>query len=176
MRRQCLATSWAVTPAQYKLLADISTRDASSRQQIISAIVRAGVYVFVAEVFIGNNWALWVGGSLYLLPKLIGLVVDRFPNLEAIHRWMPRGIFKVTVMMLVARLWGLALTSLVAHPEKMVTFSFVLMGTPGLFTTVLGWFGRSSTRKWPQTWFVRFAGLIILIIAVLMVRGIIFSF
>ena len=168
--------SIVLTPAQYKLLADISTRDASSRQQIISAIVRAGVYVFVAEVFIGNNWALWVGGSLYLLPKLIGLVVDRFPNLEAIHRWMPRGIFKVTVMMLVARLWGLALTSLVAHPEKMVTFSFVLMGTPGLFTTVLGWFGRSSTRKWPQTWFVRFAGLIILIVAVLMVRGIIFSF
>jgi uncharacterized membrane protein len=89
---------------------------------------------------------------------------------------MPRGILKVTVMMLLARIWGVVLTDAVSDPAQMIMFSFVFMGTPGLVATVLGWFGRSSTRAWPQTWFTRVAGLFILIIGILMVRGVLFAF
>jgi hypothetical protein len=165
-----------LTPARYHELTDLALRDASNVQQIISSLIRTVVYLFVAEVFIGNNWALWVGGVLYLAPKLVGLVVDKFPNIESLHRWMPRGIFKVTVMMLLARIWGVALTNAISDPAQMITFSFVFMGTPGVVATVLGWFGRSSSRPWPQTWFTRIAGLIILIIGILMVRGVLFAF
>jgi titin len=165
-----------LTPARYRELTDLALREASNVQQIVSSLIRTAVYLFVAEVFIGNNWALWVGGVLYLAPKLVGLVVDKFPNVEPLHRWMPRGILKVTVMMLVARMWGLVLTDAVSDPAQMIMFSFVFMGTPGLVTTVLGWFGRSSSRPWPQTWFTRIAGLIILIIGILMVRGVLFAF
>jgi len=165
-----------LTPARYHELTDLALRDASNAQQIVSSLIRTAVYLFVAEVFIGNNWALWVGGALYLAPKLVGLVVEKFPNVEPLHRWMPRGIFKVTVMMLIARIWGLVLTDLVSDPAQMIMFSFVFMGTPGVVATVLGWFGRSSTRAWPQTWFTRIAGLIILIIGFLMVRGVLFAF
>jgi hypothetical protein len=165
-----------LTPARYRELTDLALREASNVQQIVSSLIRTAVYLFVAEVFIGNNWALWVGGVLYLAPKLVGLVVDKFPNVEPLHRWMPRGILKVTVMMLVARMWGLVLTDAVSDPAQMIMFSFVFMGTPGLVTTVLGWFGRSSSRPWPQTWFTRIAGLIFLIIGILMVRGVLFAF
>lgn len=165
-----------LTPARYHELTDLALRDASNAQQIVSSLIRTAVYLFVAEVFIGNNWALWLGGVLYLAPKLVGLVVDKFPNVESLHRWMPRGIFKVTVMMLIARIWGLVLTDLVSDPAQMIMFSFVFMGTPGVVATVLGWFGRSSGRPWPQTWFTRIAGLIILIIGILMVRGVLFAF
>jgi hypothetical protein len=165
-----------LTPARYNELTSLALRDASNVQQIVSSFIRTAVYLFVAEVFIGNNWALWVGGVLYLAPKLVGLVVDKFPNIEPLHRWMPRGIFKVTVMMLIARIWGLVLTDLISDPAQMIMFSFVFMGTPGVVATVLGWFGRSSTRAWPQTWFTRIAGLIILIIGILMVRGVLFAF
>lgn len=165
-----------LTPARYHELTDLALRDASNVQQIVSSLIRTAVYLFVAEVFIGNNWALWVGGVLYLAPKLVGLVVDKFPNVEPLHRWMPRGIFKVTVMMLIARIWGVALTNAISDPAQMITFSFVLMGTPGVVATVLGWFGRSSSRPWPQTWFTRIAGLVILIIGILMVRGVLFAF
>jgi len=79
-------------------------------------------------------------------------------------------------MMLIARIWGLVLADLVSDPAQMIMFSFVFMGTPGVVATVLGWFGRSSTRAWPQTWFTRIAGLIILIIGFLMVRGVLFAF
>jgi len=165
-----------LTPARYHELTDLAIRDASNIQQIVSSLIRTAVFLFVAEVFIGNNWALWVGGVLYLAPKLVGLVVDKFPNVESLHRWMPRGIFKVTVMMLLARIWGVVLTSHISDPGKMITFGFVFMGTPGVVATILGWFGRSSGRAWPQTWFSRIAGLIILIIGILMVRGVLFAF
>lgn len=165
-----------LTPARYHELTDLALRDASNVQQIVSSLIRTAVYLFVAEVFIGNNWALWVGGVLYLAPKLVGLVVDKFPNVELLHRWMPRGILKVTVMMLLARIWGVALTNAISDPAQMITFSFVFMGTPGVVATVLGWFGRTSSRPWPQTWFTRIAGLIILIIGILMVRGVLFAF
>jgi hypothetical protein len=165
-----------LTPTRYRELTDLALRDASNVQQIVSSLIRTVVYLFVAEVFIGNNWALWVGGVLYLAPKLVGLVVDKFPNVESLHRWMPRGIFKVTVMMLLARIWGVALTNAISDPAQMITFSFVFMGTPGVVATVLGWFGRTSSRPWPQTWFTRIAGLIILIIGILMVRGVLFAF
>jgi hypothetical protein len=165
-----------LTPTRYRELTDLALRDASNVQQIVSSLIRTAVYLFVAEVFIGNNWALWVGGVLYLAPKLVGLVVEKFPNVESLHRWMPRGIFKVTVMMLLARIWGVVLTSHISDPAKMITFGFVFMGTPGVVATILGWFGRSSSRPWPQTWFTRIAGLIILIIGILMVRGVLFAF
>jgi hypothetical protein len=165
-----------LTPTRYRELTDLALRDASNVQQIVSSLIRTVVYLFVAEVFIGNNWALWVGGVLYLAPKLVGLVVDKFPNVESLHRWMPRGIFKVTVMMLLARIWGVALTNAISDPAQMITFSFVFMGTPGVVATVLGWFGRTSSRPWPQTWFTRIAGLIILIVGILMVRGVLFAF
>ena len=165
-----------LTPTRYHELTDLALRDASNVQQIVSSLIRTVMYLFVAEVFIGNNWALWVGGVLYLAPKLVGLVVDKFPNVESLHRWMPRGIFKVTVMMLLARIWGVALTNSISDPAQLITFSFVFMGTPGVVSTILGWFGRSSSRPWPQTWFTRIAGLIILIIGILMVRGVLFAF
>jgi hypothetical protein len=165
-----------LTPVRYRELTDLALRDASNVQQVVSSLIRTAAFLFVAEVFIGNNWALWVGGVLYLVPKLVGLVVDKFPNVESLHRWMPRGILKVTVMMLLARIWGVVLTDAVSDPAQMIMFSFVFMGTPGLVTTVLGWFGRTSSRPWRQTWFTRIAGLIILIIGILMVRGVLFTF
>jgi hypothetical protein len=165
-----------LTPMRYRELTDLALRDASNVQQVVSSLIRTVVFLFVAEVFIGNNWALWVGGVLYLVPKLVGLVVDKFPNVESLHRWMPRGILKVTVMMLLARIWGVVLTDAVSDPAQMIMFSFVFMGTPGLVATVLGWFGRTSSRPWRQTWFTRIAGLIILIIGILMVRGVLFTF
>ena len=169
-------TTVKLTPVRYRELTDLALRDPSNIQQMVSSLIRATAFLFVAEVFIGNNWALWMGGVLYLAPKLIGLVVDKFPNIESLHRWIPRGILKVTVMMLVARIWGVALADVVSDPGQLIMFSFVFMGTPGLVVTVLGWFGRSSSRPWPQTWFTRIAGLIVLIIGILMVRGVLFAF
>jgi hypothetical protein len=161
-----------LTPGRMLELSDTKLPDPSNAQVVISSLFRTASFTFVAVVFIGNNWALWTGAALYLLPKLVATVDDSFPNSEALHRYLPRGILKVTFMMLVARWWGQLLTSNIDDAEKMLTFGFVFLGMPGFITTVLGWFGRSSSQPWKQNWFTRIGGLILLIVGFLIVRGV----
>jgi hypothetical protein len=163
------------TPARLRELSQVTLADESKVQVVLSSLARTASFVFVAIVFIGNNWALWTGAALYLLPKLVALVDDKFPNVEFLHRYMPRGILKVTVMMLIARWWGQILTSNIEEAYKMLTFGFVFLGMPGFLTTVFGWFGRSSSQPWKQNWFTRIGGLIVLVIGILIVRGVILS-
>jgi hypothetical protein len=162
-----------LTPGKLRELSASSLPDPSNTQVIISSLIRTTSFVFVAIVFIGNNWALWTGAALYLLPKLVAIIDDKFPNVEALHRYMPRGILKVTFMMFVARWWGQLLTSNIDDAEKMLTFGFVFLGMPGFITTVLGWFGRSSSKPWKPNWFTRFGGLVVLVVGFLIVRGVI---
>jgi len=161
-----------LTPGRMLELSDSKLPDPSNAQVVISSLFRTASFTFVAIVFIGNNWALWTGAALYLLPKLVAIVDDKFPNIEALHRYLPRGILKVTFMMFVARWWGQLLTSNIDDTEKMLTFGFVFLGMPGFITTVLGWFGRSSSQPWKQNWFTRIGGLILLIVGFLIVRGV----
>jgi hypothetical protein len=109
---------------------------------------------------------------MYLLPKLVSMVDDKLPNSEVLHRYMPRGILQITFMMFVARWWGQLLTSNIDDTEKLLAFSFAFLGLPGFISTVLGWFGRSSSREWEQNWFTRLAGLALLIVGFLIVRGV----
>jgi hypothetical protein len=129
------------------------------------------VFVFVAVVFIGNNWALWLGGVLYLVPKLVGLVSDKLPDLKPVHRYLPRGIFKVVLMLFVAKWWGGLVAAQVDNPADMIKFGFVLLGLPGLAFGAVGWFARSS-RPWPSTIVTKLLGTALLIIGVLVVLNI----
>ena len=162
----------SLTPGRMLELSDSKLPDPSNAQVVISSLFRTASFAFVAVVFIGNNWALWTGAALYLLPKLVATVDGSFPNSEALHRYLPRGILKVTFMMFVARWWGQLLTSNIDDAEKMLTFGFVFLGMPGFITTALGWFGRSSSHPWKQNWFTRIGGLVLLVVGFLIVRGV----
>jgi hypothetical protein len=160
-----------LAPSRLKEFSTVSLPKASNTQMIVSSLLRTAAYVFVASVFIGNNWALWVGGAIYLIPKLVALVDDALPNISTIHRYMPRGILKVVLMLFVARWWGDVIGSRVTDPEQMIKLGFVLLGVPGIVLTVLGWFARDS-RPWPSTWFTRISGAVILLVGVLVVFGV----
>jgi hypothetical protein len=158
-------------PSRLREFSPTSLRDASTTQIVISSLLRTAAYVFVASVFIGNNWALWVGGAVYLIPKLVALVDDALPNFSIVHRYVPRGILKVVLMLFIARWWGDILGSRITDPEQMIKVGFVLLGLPGIVLTVLGWFARSS-RPWPSTWFTRLSGMLVLIVGILVVFGV----
>jgi hypothetical protein len=143
----------------------------SNIQQVISMIIRSFVFVFVAVVFIGNNWALWLGWVLYLAPKLVGLGADKLPDMRTVHRYLPRGIFKVVLMLFVAKWWGGLVAAQVDDPADMIKFGFVLLGLPGLAFGAVGWFARSS-RPWPSTIVTKLLGTALLIIGVLVVLNI----
>ena len=157
-------TARVLTPSRLTKIENQQLPEVPERQKLVSAMVRTCVFMFVAVVFIGNNWALWLGGLLYLAPKLIGLIEERFPDFKAMHRYLPRGIFKIVLMLFVAKWWGGLVADNVPNPDEMVQYGFVLLGIPGLVLTVFGWFGRSS-KAWPSTLASKLLGIALLIIA-----------
>jgi hypothetical protein len=163
------------TSGRFKSIHADELSDPSLTQQIASIIGRSAVFAFVAVVFIGNNWALWVGTALYMIPKFVDLVSDNFPNFAKLHRYLPRGIFKVVFIMFIARWWGTVVTSNVPDADQMVKVGFVLLGLPGLIAGIAGWFGRSG-GEWKSTFISRVLGVVFLIIAFLMIRGYLFTF
>jgi hypothetical protein len=160
-------------PSQLRAMTVTDLCEPTARQVMFSSVVRTVMFVFVAEVFIGNNWALWMGAILYLIPKLVPLVQDSLPNVPSLHIFMPRGLLKIVVLLLLAKWWGGVLTSNISNADQMVRIGFVFMGVPSLVATICGWFGRSSTHQWKQNWLTRISGLVLLVVLFLMVQGII---
>jgi hypothetical protein len=163
------------TSGRFKSIHADELAEPSLAQQIGSILGRSAVFAFVAVVFIGNNWALWTGTALYMIPKFVDLVTDKFPNLPKLHRYLPRGIFKVVFIMLIARWWGSVVTSNVPDADQMIKVGFVLLGLPGLLAGIAGWFGRSG-GDWKSTTLSRILGVALLVVGFLMVRGVLFTF
>ena len=159
-----------LAPKRLTMIENQSLPEASRLQQVASLFVRTAVFIFVALIFIGNNWALWLGGGIYLVPKLVGLIDDAFPDFNAVHRFLPRGILKTVVMLFVAKWWGDLVADNVANPDDMVQYGFVLLGIPGLVFGAISWFGRSS-KPWPSTVLTKVAGTALLLIGLLRVLG-----
>ena len=159
-----------LAPKRLTMIENQSLPEASRLQQVASLFVRTAVFIFVALIFIGNNWALWLGGGIYLVPKLVGLIDDVFPDFKTVHRFMPRGILKTVVMLFVAKWWGDLVADNVANPDDMVQYGFVLLGIPGLVFGAISWFGRSS-KPWPSTVLTKVAGAALLLIGLLRVLG-----
>jgi titin len=163
------------TSGRFKSIHADELDEPSTTQKVASIIGRSAVFAFVAVIFIGNNWALWAGTALYMVPKFVDLVSDNFPNFAKLHRYLPRGIFKVVFIMLIARWWGTVVTSNVPDAEQMIKVGFVLLGLPGLLAGIAGWFGRSG-GDWKSTTVSRVLGVVLLIVGFLMVRGVLFTF
>ncbi|MEY3366004.1 MAG: hypothetical protein RIS71_741, partial [Actinomycetota bacterium] len=159
------------TPRRLRSLIGGPLGDPVNGQEVVSVCVRTAVFMFVAVVFVGNNWALWLGGALYLVPKLVALVTHKLPNIAPLHRFLPRGIFKVVVMLFIAKAWGGFVANQVDDPASMIMVGFVTLGLPGLAFTALGWCARSS-RQWPSTLLTKVLGGMLLAIGVLVVLNV----
>ena len=141
-------------------------------QKLVSDVVRTGVFAFVAASFIGVNWALWAGSAMFLVPKIIDRQSDRFPNVPALHRYVPRNLVRVVVMLFLAVWWGGLVESRYGDNGDFILWAFVLMSVPGLALGGIDWFGRDS-RGWRSTAMSRVLGVAVLIVGILVVRGVI---
>jgi hypothetical protein len=143
----------------------------SAVQRHLSALVRSALFVFVAAVFIEARWALWLGGAMFLVPKLVEQFAERFPNFGEAYRWVPRNHFRIVAMFFVMLWWGIALADAVEGPDG-VARGFVLMSVPGLLLGGLDWFVRDGSR-WPSNALSRLLGLATFLFGVALVRGLV---
>jgi hypothetical protein len=125
--------------------------DPTSLRSLVSALLRTAVFLFIAEPFIGSCWQLWVGGLIFLVPALRGLVAERLPNSELHFRLIPRGVAMVLFLLVVGLGAAHLVQSLTQGHDDAVRNGFVLLSLPGLVISVLSLVGRDGPlpgRSW----------------------------
>ncbi len=163
-----------VTGNRLAYLAGPSLPEPSLGRSVFAIIVRTAIMLFVAEAFIGNNFALWIGAAMYAVPKLVELVAYRFPKSAKLKVWLPAGLLRTVVMLFVARWWASNISSFSEDPGTQLQAAFVLLGIPSLVLTSLGWFAEGE-RNWRSTPISKVLGIVVLAIGVLTVRGVLFA-
>jgi hypothetical protein len=163
-----------VTGQRLTYLVGATLPDSTQGRTVLSILVRTIIMVFVAEAFIGNNIALWIGAGMYAIPKLIATRAEHFPKNAMLNTWLPSGLLRTVVMLFVARWWASNISAFSEDPSTQLQAAFVLLGIPSLVLTSLGWFAGGG-RKWRSTPVSKVLGIVVLAIGVLTVRGVLFA-
>ena len=163
-----------VTGQRLTYLVGATLPDSTQGRTVLSILVRTIIMVFVAEAFIGNNIALWIGAGMYAIPKLIATRAEHFPKSALLKTWLPSGLLRTVVMLFVARWWASNISAFSEDPSTQLQAAFVLLGIPSLVLTSLGWFAGGG-RKWRSTPVSKVLGIVVLAIGVLTVRGVLFA-
>ena len=163
-----------VTPVRLSRLVGAPLVEPSTARTVSALVVRAALMAFVAVAFIGNNVFLWLGALVYLVPRLVALVADRFPKSATLKRWMPAGLLRVVVMLFVARWWGTQIARLSDDPAMQLQIGFVVLAVPSLVLSILGWFAGGDSR-WRSTPLSKVLGVVVLAVGFLTVTGVLFA-
>jgi hypothetical protein len=133
--------------------------------------VRTAVFLLIAIPFVGSRWQLYAGAALFLIPQLLKLVENRFPNWPGVYAVLPRGILKTVIMLFVGKWFGTLVTDHLLHdPRQLIADAFVILSLPGLVLSLLDLVGRDGARC-RLTWWHRIAGAGVLAVGVLFVLG-----
>jgi uncharacterized repeat protein (TIGR02059 family) len=163
-----------VTGQRLTYLVGATLPDSTQGRTVLSILVRTIIMVFVAETFIGNNIALWIGAGMYAIPKLIATRAEHFPKSALLNTWLPSGLLRTVVMLFVARWWASNISAFSEDPSTQLQAAFVLLGIPSLVLTSLGWFAGGG-HKWHSTPVSKVLGIVVLAIGVLTVRSVLFT-
>jgi hypothetical protein len=141
-------------------------------QQLASLALRTSLFVFIAYAFLGNCWELWVGVALFVLPQVLKMTEDHFPNSTLLFRFIPTKVLKTVVLLVVGALWVGFVFGRIHDPRKLVGYSFILLSIPGLLYSIVELFGRDGSEL-PRNWAARIVGVSIVVAGVLLATGIV---
>ena len=160
-------------------------REPGRVQRVWAAVLRTGIFLFVAVVVAGSTWQLWTAGVLFLIPQVLAVFEGRFRKSAALGRLLPEGLVEVLIMLFL--LTGLGALLLSTHAKSLIADSFVLLALPGAALAILHLFagerthdvegaaddaaGATTARRW---WAVQTAGAALLGGGVLQVLGVLF--
>jgi hypothetical protein len=165
------AARWV--PARMNALSPSNAAEPGTTQQVISALVRTSVFLFIAAAFVGNVWQLWVAAALFMLPGLLALIAHVFPNSPRLWQILPEGIPLFAVMLVIGLIVTSAVKSVQGDSPEFAQMSFLWMAVPGFLLALLGLTAREP-REGDVRWYMRPAmtnvyrvgGIVVLVIAV----------
>ena len=114
-------------------------------------VIKALIYYFLAERFIGNTWALYVGLVLFIIPMVLEFIAENFPKRTLIHRILPKGAGLILAMILVGSWFANFLATQISDPHSLLLACFVLLGLPSLLLSILDFFGDEHDSAWNQS-------------------------
>jgi len=159
-------------PGRMRALSPANLPDTSTTQQVISAFVRAGAFLFIAAAFVGNVWQLWVAALLFLLPGLLALLAHRFKNSPALWQVIPDGVPLFVIMLAFGLLVSVILGNALGEVPEFAQMQFLVMAVPGFLLALLGLVARepkAGDTRWytrpTMTMVYRVGGVLMLIAA-----------
>jgi hypothetical protein len=159
-------------PGRMRALSPANLPDPSTTQQVISAFVRTGAFLFIAAAFVGNVWQLWVAALLFLLPGLLALLAHRFKNSPALWQVIPDGVPLFVIMLAFGLLVSVILGNALGEVPEFAQMQFLLMAVPGFLLALLGLVARepkAGDTRWytrpTMTMVYRVGGVLMLIAA-----------
>jgi hypothetical protein len=144
----------------------------SIQQQLVSAVFKTALFVFIAIAYLGNIWPLWVGAALFLIPSVVAAFQAKLPNVPRLVKLIPGGVIKVVLMLCVGKLLGGWLASTIHNPQDFIDQAFVVLSIPSLLLGFAGFFGRDG-NKWELNWPIRIGGIVVVVLGVLLVFGVV---
>ena len=142
-------------------------------QQITSSLLRTGLFLFVSAAFVGNVWQLWVAAALFLIPNLLALLAERFPNSARLWSLSPGSVLKLAVILVLS--WVISTVTLAAFGDsaEFAQMAFLLLAIPGFLLSLIALFGRApdpGQEPWQyrpsMTWVYRVGGVLVLALTV----------
>ena len=118
-------------------------REPGRLQQVWAALLRTGIFLFVAAVVAGSTWQLWAAGGLFLIPQVLAVFEGRLRKSAALGRLLPEGLVEVLIMLFL--LTGLGALLLSTHAKSLLADSFVLLALPGALLAILHLFAGGGT-------------------------------
>ena len=158
-----------------KVMVDL--KEPSKYQQVISLEIKAFVFVMLAIPFVGFNIQLLLGTILFLIPSIANLTfVSRLPKFPGIHRILPKGVFRIVVMIFIGSAFAKWVESRFSNPADYIAWSFVILTIPGLILKFVGDMAKKPRVDWKTSdvgrWLYRIAGVAVFLIMIQVVRGI----
>jgi hypothetical protein len=142
-----------------------------STQQVLSSLIRLGLFLFVSAAFIGSPWQLWVGAVVWILPMILYIFSARLPNAPRLWQVLPDSMPALGFGLLIYLILAGILASVFGDETEFALMSFVILLVPGLILGLLALVGREPREddvKWylrpNMTGLYRVGGVVVLVI------------
>jgi len=138
-------------------------------QILISTLLRAATFSFISVALVGVSWHLFVGAVIFILPNLLGLVQNKFPNSGILFHLMPQGLVNLCVSLWLGQVTLILISDIFHETPDLAKLGFVLLPIPSLILSILKLFGRHGNKSEPRfyeqermVWFYRIGSLVTL--------------
>jgi hypothetical protein len=152
----------------------VEIKKPSQSQKVRSLALKIAVFFIMAAPFVGSLLNLVLGTILFAIPQITSLSLE--DNLPKKKIYLPKGVFKIVVMIFVMALAANLIEGAFSSQEDFLKWSFVVMALPGFFLHYLDAISDEPETDWKTTEngrkIYRAGGVVVFILMVLVVKGV----